>query len=333
MVDGTQGSHRKEGSAKMSKNTMMAAGIDTGKHMLDLALHGGKTRLQVENTEAGHGQLVEWLRRHKVGRIGIEASGGYEKAVVARLRRDGFPVVVFQPRQVRAYGEFRMRRAKNDRIDAELIAACTAEVETIRAAPDPRLDGWAEHLTLIEQLEEDIARLKTRREAVHEVRLRQLLDDEIRRIKALRRNELKRLRDDLETDPGFARRLSLAMSVQGVGERTAIAFVIRLPELGTLTREQVVALVGLAPFDDDSAGRHGQRHIAGGRGRLRKAVYAAALPAAFQWNPALVAFYKRLRANGKDHKPALIAVARKLVIYVNTVIARGTPWIQQDQAG
>lgn len=330
MVDGTQGSHHKEGSAKMSKNTTMAAGIDTGKRMLDVARHGRKTRYRVENTEAGHGQLVQWLRRHKVGRVGIEASGGYEKAVVARLRREGFMVVVFQPRQVRAYAEFRMQRAKNDRIDAELIAACTAEVETIRAAPDPRLDGWAEHLTLIEQLEEDIARLKTRREATRQTRLRQIVEDEIRRLKALRRNELKRLRDDLEADPGFARRLCLAMSVQGIGERTAIAFVVRLPELGTLTREQAVALVGLAPFDDDSAGRHGQRHIAGGRGRLRKAVYAAALPAAFQWNPALIAFYKHLRANGKEHKLALVAVARKLVIYVNTVIARGTPWIPQN---
>lgn len=316
----------------MAKTTMVAAGIDTGKHTLDVALHGRKPRLQVENTEAGHGQLVQWLRQHKVGRVGIEASGGYEKAVVARLRRDGFTVVVFQPRQVRAYAEFRLRRAKNDQIDAELIAACTAEVETIREAPDPRLDAWLGHLTLIEQVEEDIARLKTRHETTREPRLRQIVKDEIRRLMALRRAELKRLRADLEADPEFGRRLSLAMSVDGIGARTALAFVVRLPELGTLSREQIVALVGLAPFDDDSAGRHGQRHIAGGRERLRKSVYAAALPAAFQWNPALMAFYKRLRAKGKEHKVALVAVARKLVIYVNTVIARGTPWVSKDAA-
>lgn len=332
MVDGTQGSHRKEGSTKMSKISMVAAGIDTGKRTLDVALHGRKTRLQVENTEAGHGQLVRWLRRHKVGRVGIEASGGYEKAIVARLRQDGFTVVVFQPRQVRAYADFRLQRAKNDQIDAELIAACTAEVETIREAPDPRLDAWIEHLTLIEQVEEDIARLKTRREATREPRLRQIVADEIRRLKTMRRVELKRLRAELDADPEFGRRLLLAMSVDGIGERTAIAFVVRLPELGTLSREQVVALVGLAPFDDDSAGRQGQRHIAGGRQRLRKSVYAAALPAAFQWNPALIAFYKHLRAKGKQHKVALVAVARKLVIYVNTVIARGTPWVSKNVA-
>lgn len=316
----------------MAKTTMVAAGIDTGKHNLDVALHGRKTPLQVENTEAGHEQLSLWLRRRKVGRVGIEASGGYEKAVVARLRRDGFTVVVFQPRQVRAYADFRLQRAKNDRIDAELIAACTAEVETIREAPDPRLDAWVGHLTLIEQVEEDIARLKTRRETTREPRLRQIVADEIRRLKTMRRGELKRLRAELDADPEFGRRLLLAMSVDGIGERTAIAFVVRLPELGTLNREQVVALVGLAPFDDDSAGRHGQRHIAGGRERLRKSVYAAALPAAFQWNPALIAFYKRLRDKGKEHKVALVAVARKLVIYVNTVIARGTPWVSQMAA-
>src|SRR5690606_12360328 len=139
------------------------------------------------------------------------------------------------------------------------------------------------YLTLIEQVEEDIARLKTRREATRELRLRQIIADELRRLKALRRIELKRLRAELEAAPESARRLVLAMSVDGVGERTAIAFVVRLPELGTLSREQVVALVGLAPFDDDSAGHRGQRHIAGGRQRLRKSVYAAALPAAFQW--------------------------------------------------
>jgi len=326
MVEGTKGSHHKEGSTKMSKSTISAAGIDTGKHKLDVALHGRKDLLQVNNDAAGHRQLSAWLRRHRVERVGIEASGGYERAVIAQLRKDGFTVIRFQPLQVRAYADYRLQRAKNDKIDAVLIAACAAEATTIREAPDPRLEPFAEHLTLIEQIEEDIVRFKTRREAVRDVKLGRRLDREIVRLKAWRALELKQLAAKLRQHQDLARRLALAASVDGVGERTALAFVIRAPELGNISREQAAALVGLAPFDDDSAERYGQRHIAGGRSRLRKSVYAAALPAAFHWNPQVIALYKRLVAAGKPHKLALVACARKLVVYVNTVLARGTPW-------
>jgi transposase len=111
MVEGTKGSHHKEGSTKMSKHTTSAAGIDTGKYKLDIALHGRKDCLQVNNDEAGHGQLSAWLRRHRIKRVGIEASGGYERTVIARLRSDGFTVIRFQPLQVRAYADFRLQRA------------------------------------------------------------------------------------------------------------------------------------------------------------------------------------------------------------------------------
>jgi transposase len=122
-------------------------------------------------------------------------------------------------------------------------------------------------------------------------------------------------------------RLELVLSVPGIGERTALALLIRLPELGALSREEAAALAGLAPFDDDSGTQCGQRHIAGGRARLRRSLYAAALPAAFRWNPALIALYRRLKERGKPHKVALVACARKLLVYANTVVARGTPWL------
>lgn len=102
-----------------------------------------------------------------------------------------------------------------------------------------------------------------------------------------------------------------------------------MPELGHLSREQIAALAGLAPFDDDSGRHKGKRRIAGGRGRVRRSLFAAALPAAFRWNTALIALYRRLVGNGKTHKVALVACARKLLIYANTVVARGTPWIDK----
>jgi len=316
----------------MGKHSTPAAGIDTGKYKLDIALHGRKDRLQVDNDETGHGQLSAWLRRYRIKRVGIEASGGYERAVIARLRKDGLTVIRFQPLQVRAYADFRLQRAKNDKIDAVLIAACAAEATAIREAPDPRLEPLAEHLTLVEQIDEDIARFKTRLEAVRDARLRQRLEEEIGRLKAWRSLELKQILAKLRQHADLARRLVLAASVQGVGERTALAFVIRAPELGRISREQAAALVGVAPFDDDSAEQHNERHIAGGRSRLRKSIYAAALAAAFHWNPHVMALYKRLRAAGKPHKLALVACVRKLVIYVNTVLTRGTPWVSQPPA-
>src|SRR3984893_18515862 len=163
----------------MTKHTTICAGIDTGKRKLDVAIEDRGEQLQVENTPEGHKALVAWLQEHGVKRVGIEASGGYEQPVVAELRRTRFVVVVFQPAQVRAYAKFHLRRAKNDKIDAALIAACTADTRKIHAPPDPRLVALAGPLTLIEQIKEDIARLKNRRESCREARLWQHWTQEI----------------------------------------------------------------------------------------------------------------------------------------------------------
>lgn len=310
----------------MSKTSILVAGIDTGKHRLDVALQGAAQRLDVGNEDAGYGQLSAWLCSFGVKRVGIEASGGYEKAVVRHLRAAGFSVVVFQPAQVRAYAIFRLQRAKNDRIDAAMIAACAGAVESVREAPDARFEALAERLTFLEQIEEDLARAKTRREGFRDVRQQALLDQEIKRLKLVRKNEIAALGRELCRHDDLARRLDLLQSIPGLGERTALCLVIRMPELGALSREEAASLAGLAPFDDDSGQRQGMRRIWGGRGRVRRSLFAAALPAAFRWNSQLIAFYRRLTGAGKPHKLALIACARKLLIYANTVLTRGTPW-------
>jgi transposase len=326
MVEGTEGSHHKEGSTKMAKRITVCAGIDTGKSKLDVALDGSPERLQVENTAEGHKELLGWLRRHRVKRIGIEASGGYEQAVVAELRRKRFAVVVFQPAQVRAYAKFLLQRAKNDKIDAALIAACTAAVRKIHAAPDPRLLPFAELLTMIDQTSEDIARFKNRLESCRNAHIRQLWKQEIVRLAKREKAEIKALAAAIRQHRDLADRLHLIGSIEGIGLKTAIAILVRMPELGQITREQAAALAGLAPYDDDSGEHLGARHIEGGRERLRRALYAAALPASFRWNPHLIALYQRLKAKGREHKRALIACARKLLVFANAVVARGTPW-------
>ena len=312
----------------MSKRSTAYAGIDTGKDYLDAALHKRGDELRVKNTPEGHRALSAWLRKHRVKRAGIEASGGYEMDVVAHLRRDGFTVVVFQPAQVRHYAKFHLQLAKNDKIDARLIAACTAarEDEDIHDPPDERLAPLAAHLTWIDQIGEDVARHKTRLETCRDARGRAHGKQEIARYKKLQKAQTTLLEKEIRRHEDLARRLDLIESVNGVGIKTALLILVRIPEIGRLSREQVAALVGFAPYDDDSGSRHGERHISGGRKRVRAGLFAAALPASLRHNPLLKALYQRLRAAGKAHKVALVACARKLIIFVNTVVARGTPW-------
>lgn len=310
----------------MTKRTIICAGIDTGKRKLDVALDRSKEQLQVENTAQGYEVLISWLRRHRAKRVGIEASGGYEQPVVAELRRQRFVVVVFQPAQVRAYAKFHSIKAKSDRIDASLIAACTAEVRKIHGAPDPRLSPFSERLTMIDQVGEDISRLANRIESCRNALINALWKEDIARLKKRKAAEFKALVAAIRKHPDLAERLELINSVDGIGMPTAVAILVRMPEIGQITREQATALAGLAPFDDDSGAHVGARHIKGGRARLRRALYTASLAASFRWNRQLIELYQRLERAGKKHKSALVACARKMLIFANTVVARGRPW-------
>ena len=309
------------------QDTITVAGIDTSKAKLDIAIHGSSSCWRVDNTPAGFKLLATQLATAKVSKVGIEATGGYENGVVAYLRASGLEVHVLQPMQVKALAHMKLMRAKNDRIDARLIAACTALVEPQAVEPDQRLEPLAHHLTFVEQIEEDIARIKTRLEHIHDKRLKDIATRDIARLKKRRNTELRRIVKDLEMHADLARRLELVNSIDGIGERTAIALIVRMPELGHISREEAAALAGLAPYDDDSGGRKGIRRIAGGRSRVRRSLYAAAMPAAFYWNSGLNELYQRLTKKGKPHKLALIACARKLLVFANTVLERDTPWV------
>lgn len=316
----------------MTKAITTTAGIDTSKAKLDIALHSRAEHWQVSNSLSGWRTLAAKLAKAGVGRVGIEATGGYERGVVSHLRAAGFTVLVLQPVQVRAYARVQRRRAKNDELDAALIAACTETLDPPEVEPDPRLADLAGHLTFVEQVEQDIARLKIRLEHLDEQRLRQLVTKDITRLKARRNAELMRIVGKLRLHNDLAQRLDLVLSVPGIGQRTALALIIRMPELGQVSREQAAALAGLAPFDNDSGKHKGQRRIAGGRARLRRSLFAAALPAAFRWNKALIELYARLTQRGKPHNLALIACARKLLIYANTVVKRRSPWTKLQTA-
>jgi transposase len=316
----------------MTKTSTKVAGIDTSKAWLDIGTYPVGGKLRVDNAGQGHQELAGWLTAGNIKRVGIEASGGYEQAVVAYLRNSGFEVVLLQPRQVRAYATYKLRRAKNDRIDAALIAECAANLGDPRQPPDTRLAPLAEHLLFIEQLEADIACLKTRRERYTDKRILKQLDRDIEALKRRCEGELARLQAAVRKHDDLARRFDLIESVDGIGMRTALTLVVLLPELGRVSREQISALVGVAPYDDDSGDHTGERHIAGGRARVRRALFNAALPAAQRWNSGLVALYRRLTSKGKAHKKALIACVRKLLIFANAVLERGMPWTKEPPA-
>jgi transposase len=312
-------------------STTNVAGVDVSKKELVVAVGGLAALHRYGNDATGRRRLCRDLAKiagTETLRVGLEASGGYERKMASALRKAGFEVIVFQPIQVRAYAQYLGQRAKTDPIDARLIALATAAYDGEIRHSDDRLAPLAEHLTLIEQIDEDIVRLKTRLDGFTVKALKSKLETEIKRLTRHRNAEIRSLLKSLRQYPDLATRLELVASVEGIGERTALTLIIRMPELGTLTREEAASLAGLAPFDDQSGKADRIRHIKGGRAKVRRSLYAAALPASFKWNKALVDLYRRLIAKGASHKKALIACARKLLIFANAVLARGTPWIK-----
>jgi transposase len=304
------------------------AGIDVGKRQLDVAVYGHCDELQVANAPAGISELVAWLRAREVGRVGMEASGGYERGVREALEVEGFEVVVHQPIEVRLFARLKRRRAKNDRLDARLIAAATAQVDTVRAAQDPRLAELAERLTAYEQITDHAAEMKT---ALEHVTLKDVARDIRAKIRSLERLKAKlaaQVVTTIKAHPDLAARFRLLISLPGAGPIVAATLVVRMPELGAMRRGQAASLIGVAPFDRDSGQYKGLRFIGGGRARPRRMLYLAAM-AAKRCDPGLKAFAQQLLARGKQPKLVIVAVMRKLIEAANLVLSRGQPWVKQ----
>jgi transposase len=310
---------------------MKVAGVDVGKLKLDAAVHGLDELIEVANAEAGFDALIAWLRVRQVGRVGLEATGGYERGVRAALERAGFEVVVHQPIEVRLFAKLKRRRAKNDRLDARLIAAATAQVDAVKAARDPRLTDLAERLTAYEQITDQAAEMKTFLESV---RLEDVAEDIRGHVRSLERLKAKLAAEvigRIKAEPDLLARFRLLISLPGIGPIVAATLVVRMPELGAMRRGQAASLIGVAPFDRDSGQHKGLRLIGGGRSRPRRMLYLAAL-AAKRCDPALKAFAQQLLARGKRPKVIAVAVMRKLIEAANLVLARGQPWTRHAPA-
>ena len=310
---------------KREKTNTRIAGIDVGKRGLDIAIHGGSESLQVTNDEAGITELICWFVTHGVGRVGLEATGGYEQRVRYGLERHGLEVVVHQPLEVRLFARLKRLKAKNDRIDAVLIAAATAQVDAVKAASDPRLQELAERLTAYEQVSDQAAEMKTFMEHVTLKDLARRLRLQIRSLEKLKRALVEEITGRLKACEDLKTRYELLLSLPGVGPVVAATLVVRMPELGQMRRGQAAALLGVAPYDRDSGQFKGQRFISGGRARPRRMLYMAALNAK-RYDPALKSCAQHLLARGKPAKVIVVAIMRRLVEAANLVLARGQPW-------
>ncbi|MEO6878810.1 MAG: IS110 family transposase [Gemmatimonadaceae bacterium] len=308
-------------------------GIDVSKRTLDLAARTpagpvGGLPSAVANSDTGLAELVPVLQQLAPTLIVLEATGGYERLAAATLLAAGLPVAVVNPRHVRAFAKAMGRLAKTDRLDAALLAVFAERVRPeVRPTPQAATEAGravTEQVLRRRQLVDMITAEQNRRALVSAPTQRRL-DTHIAWLKG----ELGQVEDELqraiEASPAWRARDELLQSVRGIGARIAHTLIALLPELGTLNRQRIAALVGVAPFNDDSGGRRGVRHISGGRAAVRNILYMGALVGT-RYNPTLKAFYARLRAAGKPAKVALVACMRKLLTIVNAMVRTNTPW-------
>jgi len=301
-------------------------GLDVAKGKVDACIRSAGLRLSVASTPEGRAELVAWLRANRVGRAVMEASGGYERSWAEALRAAGVTVRIVDPKRIRHFAKAAGRLAKNDPIDADTIAWFA------EAFPDGDVQPH-------DPAREEVDRLVQARAALKELEGRIAQQGEhgppaivakaLGAIAKTMRAELRKLEAaiaaKIKANPGFARRAEIVGSFPGLADQTAAGVIAWLPELGHVT-DGAAALIGAAPYDDDSGERKGQRHIRGGRRKLRNLLYMPVMGAATQHNPVLKAYYQRLRARGKEPKVALIACMRKLIVILNTMLARDQTW-------
>lgn len=300
-------------------------GIDVSKDLLDVTVLQTGAEFQIGNDEAGWAELIERLKGHAVKAIGLEPSGGYERGLAKALRKADLSVRFVNPYRVRQFARALGRLAKNDRIDAVMIARFTAQLPEREVRHDPVVEQMAELVVARRQLTEDKVRLGNQLEQVRDPALRRMTSQRLQRIAAEILLIDKRLAKVVASDPNLAAKDRLIQSFKGAGPVLSHTLLALVPEIGEVNRQELAALVGVAPFDNDSGKRGGKRFVFGGRAEVRNVAYMAALTAA-RCNPTLKAFRQRLIANGKPPKLVIVAVARKMLGILTAMLRSGQQW-------
>jgi transposase len=307
---------------------VMWIGIDVAKASLDIAWGNGEDarHLSAENSANGWASLIHQLPPASESRVVVEATGGYERALVTALVEAGYRVAVVNPRQVRDFAKALGILAKTDRIDALVLARFGEQVQPRILKEDPTERVELAQLVARRRQLIDLRTMELNRSQQASVRAAQksiqhvlkLLAKEIEKLEA----EIARL---LQSDDDWRAKIELLSTTPGVAKVTSSTLVAELPELGRLNRQAIAALVGIAPFNDDSGSHRGSRRVTGGRASVRRVLYMAAL-AARRCNPVIRAFSERLAAQGKKPKVIITACMRKLLVILNTMLKNNTPW-------
>ncbi len=301
-------------------------GIDVAKAQLDVAVRPTDDRWVVPNDDAGIRQLMSQLTALEPALVVLEATGGLELSIVAALAAEESPVVVVNPRQVRDFAKATGKLAKTDALDAAVLAhfaeAVRPPVRPLRGAETQDLNSLTarRHQVMTMLVSE-----KNRLSAATTVAVRPRIEAHIAWLQRELDDLDKSLRETLRKSPVWREKDDLLRTVPGVGEQLSLTLLAYLPELGTLDRRQVAALVGVAPFNRDSGTLRGRRTVWGGRARIRAVLYMGAL-AASRYNPVIRDFYQRLVAAGKPKKLALTACMRKLLVILNSMLKHRSPW-------
>lgn len=311
----------------MAQNDLVVAGIDVAKDKVDVCIRSLSLRRTFASTAEGRRELVSWLRRNKVGKAVMEASGGYERDWAKALRAARIEVRIVDPKRVRSFARSAGRLAKNDTIDAEMIAWFA---ETFTEARGQAYDATREQLHQMVHARQALKDMQSKLTSQGEHALPAAVQRIHARISKTITVELVKIEAEItaliQATPHFAELAEIIESVPGLARTTSAALIAAMPELGQANNKIVASLLGVAPYDDDSGRRRGERHIKGGRRRTRDIFYMACLGAATRHNPLLKAFYDRLVAKGKLKKVALTACMRKLICILNVMIERREKW-------
>ena len=306
-------------------------GIDVSKDRLDVMVLPEEQCCSVSNDARGWAALVERLRNLSIVAIGLEASGGYERGVARALLAAGMSVRQVNPFKLRQFARASGVLAKNDPLDARMIASFVAIMPTRPAQRQtPAAERLAEMLAVRRQLSAEKVAAENASRLLEDAMLRRLCRRRIGRLAADIETLDQRLIEIVATDVPLAQRYRLLTSMPGVGPVLACTLIALLPELGRLSRKQIAALVGVAPYAFESGTLKGRRCIWGGRANVRQVLYMAAMSAS-NWNPVLKAFHDRLAAAGKLPKVAIVAVMRKMIVMLNAMVRDDVVWADRHR--
>jgi transposase len=300
-------------------------GIDVSKKTLDIAVHGSDQYWQIANDALGIRRLCQQMETIRPEKIVLEATGGLEAKAFSALRLAGLPAVVVNPTRVRNYAKATGEYAKTDRIDAQMIASFCKNIELdLRPQPTPEQELLAALMTRRKQIITMITSEKNRVFSTH-TDLLPSIDAHLAWLEGELESLNQQINHLITQEPAYTTNRDILLTVPGVGIVTASTMIAMLPELGLLDRQQIAALVGVAPMNQDSGGKRGRRYIFGGRADVRRTLYMAALSAS-KHNPIIKAFYERLLDKGKLKKVALTACMRKLLVIMNAMLRDQKGW-------